>query len=446
MTEPPVDRAARIYIDIIGDLFHPGHLRHLDKAKSLGGRLVVGVFDDATAERLSHIPVNTLDERVAIISALRSVDEVVPGAPAAPDPDFLDRYNIDNICLSDDFDDTERQQAMAALLDEGSGIVLPYTEDLTTAEIVSRVAGSDIGPPSPQPDRKAIVHAATPSSRASDPAILDALGAIAAGIFGRNWMLERARLGDQTWSALLKCMANNQVERNTRRPVDPRFLAAIVSLAGRHRVKGDRINLIGNAADMAGPVLADRGMKVTILRPGIAQPSGPAKTDMAGCDCVYCDVAALPDACPPAELTAVLDAPWSALLMVDAPLLFESVRRLTRDLILAIDFWPEDSGSFLPVDRGGTFHFSDTFVRNILHDQGFFDVEDILTTCNGAPLPEGTDGCSRLSRTAMVEQDRSDGGFRYLDGDEAKAAGKAESGKYLRWYRASKIAIATDAQ
>lgn len=446
MTEPSADPAARIYIDLIGDLFHVGHLRHLQKAKSLGGVLIVGVFDDATAQKLSHVPVNPLDERVAVVSALRCVDEVVPAAPSTPDTTFLDRYDIESICLSDDFEDPERQEAMASLLDQGIGIVLPYTEDISTAGIVSRVATAETGTPAPPSSRNAVIHPPAAMPVRSDSVVLDALGAISAGIFGRNWMLNRERLGNETWLMLLKCMANNHVERRTHRPVDPRFLPAIVSLAGRFTENGDRVNLIGNAADMAGPALAEQGAVVTILRPGISQPTELSTNNRSICDYVYCDVDGLPDASPPADVTAVFDPAWSALLLIDSSLLFEATRRLKRDLVMAFDFWPESSGSFLPVDRGSVFHFSDSYIRNVLHDQGFFDVEDILTTCDGAPLPDGTAGCGRVSRIAMVEHDRVDGGFRYIDGGEILPVGKADSGKYVRWYRASKIAISPEDQ
>ena len=445
MADPPVEPPPRIYIDLIGDLFHVGHLRHLDKAKSLGGTLVVGVFDDAAVERLSHVPVNTLEERVAVISALRCVDEVIPAAPVAPDAGFLDRYDIDSICLTDDFEDPERQQAMAALMDEGAGIVLPYTEDLTTADIVARVAGANISPPHPAKDRHALIHpAVSPGGRADDALLLDAVGAIAAGVFGRNWMLARDRLGDRTWLSLLKCMAANAIERDAPGSTDPRFLSALASLVARHATPGDSVNLIGNAADMAGAALCEQQLKVTILRPGKTPPSVSAAARLSPCDYVYCDVGGLPDAMPPADVTAVIDPAWSALLIVDAALLFESMRRLKRDLILAVDFWPETSGSFLPADRDGRFYFSDTYVRNVLHGQGFFDVTDILTTHDGAPLPDGNTGCGRISRHAMVEEDYQDGSFRYLDGGEPTPVGPADNGRYLRWYRASKIAIGPD--
>ena len=71
--------------DIVGyttgvfDLFHIGHLRLLQKAKSGCDRLIVGVSTDALAEQYKDKkPIIPYEERVEIVSALKCVDEVVP--------------------------------------------------------------------------------------------------------------------------------------------------------------------------------------------------------------------------------------------------------------------------------------------------------------------------------------------------------------------------------
>lgn len=445
MSNAPDQGPSRIYIDLIGDLFHAGHLKHLEKAKSMGGRLIVGLFSDDDTARLSHVPVQPLEERVAVVAALRCVDEVVPAAPICPDIAFLDKYDIDNICLSDDFSDAARQAAMAALLDDGIGIVLPYGEEVTTASIISRITGVAPDDTPAESGQSATVHpvpglrsSGLSASAGSQAMMLEAIGALAGGVFGRGWLLGRAQFGDDTWLTLLKCMGNNLVERQAYRRTDPRFVPALVSVIERFSRPGDAINLIGNASKFVGPTLAAEGHAVTILRPD-AQSStgGPAETG-PGCSYVYCSITGLADASPPADLLAILDPAWSAFLMVDGDILFEATFRLKRDVILCVDFWPENSGSILPVEDRGQFAFSDSYVRNSLHGQGYFQVEDFLTTIDGAPCPEATPGCNRLSRQTMDNDNVEDGQYRYLDGGTAITTGKPEAGKYLRWYRASK--------
>lgn len=442
MTDTAVSGQSRIYVDLIGDLFHTGHLRHLEKAASLGHILVVGVFDDATSARLSHLPVIPMEERVPIIAALRCVDEVVPGAPGIPDIAFLDKYDIDTICLTDDFGDTHRQEALATLLDDGSGIVLPYTEDRNTAGIISRITGMPDTSAVAAGEYSAIVHDTdTRIGTEQDHVVLDAVGALAAAFFGRRWLLNREQVGTPTWISLLKCMAGNAVERQSHNQIDPRFVPAMVALAESCSTAGERINLIGAAAPLVGGSLVETGRKVTVIQPAATAALSETRSQPQPYETIRCGWFDLPDACPPADTLVVMDPAWAGLFIIDGDLLFNTTLRLKRDLLLCVDFWPENSGSFKPIDDRGTFAFSDSYIRNRLHDQGFFDVEDMLTTVDGAPRLKGSPGCNRVSRNDMVETPETKDGFIYLDGGETLHSGTAGEGKFLRWYHASKQPI-----
>ena len=66
------------------DLLHPGHITHLQSAKSLGDRLVVSVTADRHVDRGPGRPVFPQDLRMAALAALESVDYVVlSDAPTA---------------------------------------------------------------------------------------------------------------------------------------------------------------------------------------------------------------------------------------------------------------------------------------------------------------------------------------------------------------------------
>ena len=445
MTDTAVEGQTRVYADLIGDLFHSGHLRHLEKAAALGDILVVGVFDDETATRLSHVPVISMDERVAIIAALRCVDEVVPGAPAAPDTSFLDKYDIDTVCLSDDYNDADRQQALAALLDDGSGIVLPYTEDTNTAGIISRITGIEESAPPASTENSAKIHdTATLATPRTDNAVLDGVGALAAAFFGRDWLLNREQMGTATWMSLLRCMAGNAIARQTLGQTDPRFVPALVSLAEKCSKAGERVNIIGAAAGLVAPALAETGRRVTVIRPSASGAVSETRSRPERYETIRCGWSELQVACPPADTLVVMDPAWACLFIIDGDLLFHTTLRLKREMLLCVDFWPEDSGSFKPVNNRGTFAFTDTYIRNMLHDQGFFDVEDILTTVDGAPRPRNATGCNRVSRNDMVDTPDKKDGFIYLDGGESLPTGSPDEGTFRRWYRASKQALRSE--
>ena len=62
------------------DILHRGHIDYLEQARTLGQSLVVGVNSDASVRSLSKgadRPINTLEDRMAILAALECVSLVV---------------------------------------------------------------------------------------------------------------------------------------------------------------------------------------------------------------------------------------------------------------------------------------------------------------------------------------------------------------------------------
>lgn len=64
------------------DILHAGHVRHLQASRAMGTRLVVALNSDSSVRRLKGMqggmqrPINTQEDRAAILRALRCVDEV----------------------------------------------------------------------------------------------------------------------------------------------------------------------------------------------------------------------------------------------------------------------------------------------------------------------------------------------------------------------------------
>lgn len=62
------------------DILHRGHVTYLQSARNLGASLVVGVNSNASVRRQNKgddRPINTLEDRMAILAALECVDAVI---------------------------------------------------------------------------------------------------------------------------------------------------------------------------------------------------------------------------------------------------------------------------------------------------------------------------------------------------------------------------------
>jgi D-beta-D-heptose 7-phosphate kinase/D-beta-D-heptose 1-phosphate adenosyltransferase len=61
------------------DILHRGHVECLRQSKELGEKLIVGLNSDESVRRLkgSQRPINKQDDRMAVLQAIRWVDEVI---------------------------------------------------------------------------------------------------------------------------------------------------------------------------------------------------------------------------------------------------------------------------------------------------------------------------------------------------------------------------------
>ncbi|KAK2385325.1 ethanolamine-phosphate cytidylyltransferase [Trifolium repens] len=140
-------RRVRVYMDGCFDLMHYGHANALRQAKALGDELVVGLVSDEEIVANKGPPVLSMDERLALVSGLKWVDEVITDAPYAITEKFLNRlfheYNIDYVIHGDDPcllpDGTD---AYAAAKKAGRYKQIKRTEGVSSTDIVGRIMSS----------------------------------------------------------------------------------------------------------------------------------------------------------------------------------------------------------------------------------------------------------------------------------------------------------------
>lgn len=129
----------RVYVDIVGDLFHAGHVEFFKKAKAFGDYLIVGVLADDTVEEYKRQPILTLDERVKVIQACKYVDEVIIAPPLRLTDEIIRELKIDLVVHGDDFNKDLLEDQYGAALRAGIFRTVPYTPGISTSTIIRRI-------------------------------------------------------------------------------------------------------------------------------------------------------------------------------------------------------------------------------------------------------------------------------------------------------------------
>ncbi len=124
------------------DILHAGHVAYLEEAKSLGDRLIVAVNDDASVERLKGAgrPVNTLEDRMAVLAGLAAVDWVVPFAEDTPER-VICRLRPDVLVKGGDYRPEEIAGAGCVTEAGGEVRVLAFREGRSTTRMIRRIRG-----------------------------------------------------------------------------------------------------------------------------------------------------------------------------------------------------------------------------------------------------------------------------------------------------------------
>ena len=133
------------YTSGVYDMFHIGHLNILRNAKNLCETLVVGVSTNELVECYKgKVPVISYHDRVAIVSAIKYVDKVVPQI----DMDKLKSakaVSADVVFVGDDWKGTEKWNKIEENLRQyGISVVyLPHTEGVSST-ILADIKGERV--------------------------------------------------------------------------------------------------------------------------------------------------------------------------------------------------------------------------------------------------------------------------------------------------------------
>ena len=124
------------------DLLHTGHVTYLEQARALGDRLVVAVNSDESVSRIKGEgrPVNSLEQRMTVLSALSSVDWVVSFSEDTPERLYC-RIRPDVVTKGGDYQPDEVVGSKCVQESGGKVVILGYVDGESSTAMLERMKG-----------------------------------------------------------------------------------------------------------------------------------------------------------------------------------------------------------------------------------------------------------------------------------------------------------------
>jgi glycerol-3-phosphate cytidylyltransferase len=114
------------------DVFHVGHLRILQRARSYGDFLIVGIStDQLNIAKKGRPPVYTQEERSDIVGALKCVDQVFFEESLSLKGEYITTFNADVLVMGDDWHDKFDEFRSVCEV-----VYLPRTPAISTTEVI----------------------------------------------------------------------------------------------------------------------------------------------------------------------------------------------------------------------------------------------------------------------------------------------------------------------
>ncbi len=125
------------------DILHAGHVRYLEEARKRGDRLIVAVNDDASVTRLKGVgrPINTLENRMAVVAALESVDWVVPFSEDTPER-LICAILPDILVKGGDYEVHEVAGGTCVEKNGGEVVILEFKNGCSTTTMINAIRDS----------------------------------------------------------------------------------------------------------------------------------------------------------------------------------------------------------------------------------------------------------------------------------------------------------------
>jgi rfaE bifunctional protein nucleotidyltransferase chain/domain len=125
------------------DILHRGHITYLAEAAALGKSLVIGINTDESVRRLNKAPdrpFNSLEDRMAVLAALRVVDLVVPFDEDTP-LELIKKVRPDHLVKGGDWKIADIVGNEFVTENGGQVHSIPFRFQRSTTALVNRIRG-----------------------------------------------------------------------------------------------------------------------------------------------------------------------------------------------------------------------------------------------------------------------------------------------------------------
>jgi phosphoenolpyruvate phosphomutase len=128
----------KVYVNLIADVLHAGHIRILKEASKYG-KVIVGLMSQKACGELNDIPYLDYEKRKMVVENLKFVDEVIPQKSASYKENLL-KLKPDYVIHGDDwkynYKKKYREEVVEILKSYGGELIeIPYSKDISEAKI-----------------------------------------------------------------------------------------------------------------------------------------------------------------------------------------------------------------------------------------------------------------------------------------------------------------------
>ena len=123
------------------DILHRGHVSYLEEAAQLGNSLLVAVNTDSSVRRQNKgtdRPINPLDDRLALLAALQSVDLVIPFDSDTP-LELIQMIKPDILVKGGDWPIEQIVGAQEVINNGGEVYSIRFRYQRSTSDLINRI-------------------------------------------------------------------------------------------------------------------------------------------------------------------------------------------------------------------------------------------------------------------------------------------------------------------